>query len=173
MPENSAFPAHFMTAKAQLGVSEIVGAKHSPVILSWIKRVGAKVLGLDVRDDETPWCGTFMAWVMSIHGIAPPAVAVRAKSWASWGRQLNNPRVGAILVFTRTGGGHVGMYAGEDDKYYYVLGGNQGNKVSFTWIAKDRLGTGGIRWPLGVALPPYMGPYRVNRKGQPVSTNEA
>ncbi len=64
-----------------------------------------------------------------------------------------SPTLGAILVFwrgKRTGWlGHVGFYTGEDTSAYHVLGGNQGDKVSITRIAKERLLE--ARWP---ATPP-------------------
>lgn len=163
---------HWLTnARAHIGVREIVGAKHSPTIMGWIKGLGSKVLGINVTDDETPWCGTFMAQVMKESAIASPPIAVRASSWGSWGRQLNGPRLGCILVFTRSGGGHVGLYIGEDKTHYHVLGGNQGNAVSITRIAKDRLAPGGMRWPNGQALPEAK-PIRLSAAGIPVTVNE-
>jgi hypothetical protein len=47
--------------------------------------------------------------------------------------------LGDILTFKRNGGGHVGIYVGEDAAYYHVLGGNQNNSVSVSRIAKNRL----------------------------------
>jgi uncharacterized protein (TIGR02594 family) len=76
-------PPWLTLARKQIGTREIVGPKHSSTIMGWIKEVGAKVLGLAVNDDETPWCGTFMAWLMHRSGLSSPAIAVRA---ASWGR---------------------------------------------------------------------------------------
>jgi hypothetical protein len=52
-----------------------------------------------------------------------------------------------VLVFQRPGGGHLGFYVGEDERAYHVLGGNQGDCVSITRIAKDRCIA--IRWPSG------------------------
>jgi cell wall-associated NlpC family hydrolase len=46
--------------------------------------------------------------------------------------------LGDVLVFSRDGGGHVGIYVGEDAKTYRVLGGNQGDKVSIVPILKTR-----------------------------------
>lgn len=42
-------------------------------------------------------------------------------------------------MLTRTGGGHVGFYVRETDKYVYILGGNQGNKVSIAGYDKGRI----------------------------------
>ena len=47
--------------------------------------------------------------------------------------------LGHILTFTRNGGGHVGIYVGEDTTCYHVLGGNQSNQVNVMRIEKSRL----------------------------------
>ncbi len=144
-------PSWLAYARTLIGVREIPGAKHSPVIMGWIARLGAKVLGIKVTDDETPWCGTFVAHVMQQAGLGAPPIAVRASAWEGYGRGLLNPRLGCVMVFKRPGGGHVGLYVGEDDGAYHILGGNQGNAVSIIPIAKARMTA--MRWPAGVALP--------------------
>jgi len=165
-------PVWLTAARAKLGTREITGSKHSATIMAWIKNLGPKVLGITVKDDETPWCGTFVAQCMDEVRLTPPPIAVRASSWGTWGRRLLGPRMGCILVFTRQGGGHVGFYVGETKTHYAVLGGNQGNAVTVTMIAKDRLSPGGMRWPYGPTLPPAK-PVFVDAKGVPVSVNEA
>ena len=165
-------PSWLAYARQLIGTREIVGPKHSPVIMGWVQKLGAKILGIKVVDDETAWCGTFIAVCMFSVGLAPPPIAVRASSWASWGRELLGPRLGCILVFTRAGGGHVGLYIGEDATHFHVLGGNQGNAVSITRIAKDRLAKSGMRWPHGVALPAAQ-PISLTPSGVPVTVNEA
>lgn len=111
-------PPWLAHARTLIGTREIPGSKHSPVIMDWIRKLGAKVLGINVVDDETPWCGTFMAWLMRQAGLNTPPIAVRASSWGLYGRGLLNPRLGCIMVFTRSGGGHVGLYVGEDAGAY-------------------------------------------------------
>lgn len=165
-------PAWLVFARQNLGVREIVGPKHSPVIMGWVQKLGAKVLGINVVDDETAWCGTFVAMCMFSAGLGSPPIAVRASAWGAWGRQLNGPRLGCVLVFTRSGGGHVGFYIGEDATHYHVRGGNQGNAVSIVRIAKSRLAKGGMRWPNGVALPAAQ-VIQLDAAGVPVTVNEA
>lgn len=140
-------------ARRHLGVAEIVGPKHSPVIMGWIRELGAKVLGIQVNDDETAWCGTFVGLCVSrgLPNEPLPAIVVRASAWENFGTSIAEPTLGAVLVFTRPGGGHVGFYDGEDATHYHVTGGNQGNKVSTVRLAKDRCTA--IRWPSSVALP--------------------
>ncbi len=132
-------------ARSQIGVAEIPGPKNSPTIMGWIKKLGAKVLGIQVNDELTPWCGTFAAQCVSAVGLKPPAIAVRASSWDGFGKACA-PTVGCVLRFERPGGGHVGFYVGEDKTTYHVLGGNQGNCVSIIRIEKSRLVSS--RWPI-------------------------
>ena len=148
-------PKWMATGRSLIGTKEVPGAKSNPKIIEWAKKVTARfkgVLGMNYTDDATPWCGLWMAYVMSENNIKPASIAVRASSWATWGTKLEKGCPGAILVFTRTGGGHVGLYVSEDDNYYHVLGGNQSDAVSITKIAKSRCSA--IRWPAGVAEKP-------------------
>jgi uncharacterized protein (TIGR02594 family) len=139
-------------AVTQMGVSEIVGARNSPVIMGWVQRLGARVLGINVTDDETAWCGTFVAMCLAttLPGESLPTVAVRASSWDAFGKR-SVPTFGALLRFARPGGGHVGFFVGQDETHYHVLGGNQGNRVSVMRLEKSRLVA--CRWPSTVPAP--------------------
>lgn len=160
----------FEVATSLIGTREIVGSKHNPTIIAWAKKLGSKVLGIAITDDETAWCGLFVAHCMSEAGIPPASIAVRASSWAEWGSTLRADRLapGAVLVFKRPGGGHVGFYVGEDATTYHVLGGNQSNAVNVTRIEKARCVA--RRWPKDE---PIIGaPVWANTKGV-ISKNEA
>lgn len=139
-------------AVTHLGLKEIPGKAHNPTILRWIRGLGGWF-----TDDETPWCGTFVAHCLRTAGVSVPKHWYRAKAYNDWGVPCS-PRVGAIPVFGRKGGGHVGFLVGESDANYYVLGGNQRNQVNISPIAKDRLI--GMRWPddqpLGTTILPRM-----------------
>ncbi|MBB5696996.1 TIGR02594 family protein [Sphingomonas yantingensis] len=171
-------PAWLTAARAKLGTREAPGVANNPTILGWAKRLGVKVLGIAYNADSVPWCGLFVAWCLSDAGFDLAAdglhrmrVAVRASAWATWGSNLARDRLapGAILVFERPGGGHVGFYVGEDTAAYHVLGGNQGDSVTVTRIAKARLVAS--RWPKGV---PVIGaPVRLATSGKPLSSTEA
>jgi len=140
-------PPWLALAKSKLGIREIPGPANNPTILGWAKRLGPKIVGILYNDDSNiPWCGLYVAEVMSEAGFTPPTIAVRASQWATWGEKTE-PCEGAILVFKRPGGGHVGFYVGEDAVAYRVLGGNQGDAVSYTRIAKNRCIA--VRWPFG------------------------
>lgn len=145
-------PAWLLAARAKLGTREAPGAANSPTIMGWAKKLGTKVLGIAYNADSVPWCGVFVAACVAEDGLTPPPIAVRAKAWAMWGQSIRPERIapGAVLVFERAGGGHVGFYVGEDPVAYHVLGGNQGDRVSVTRIEKRRCIA--RRWPIGRAV---------------------
>lgn len=159
-------PRWFVEAKQYVGLKEIPGPRHNTTIQSWLSKLGAWW-----RDDETPWCGVFVAHCMREAGLPVPQHWMRAKAWADYGANLRASHVapGAILVFSRKGGGHVGFYVGEDATFYHVLGGNQSNAVNVMRIAKARCIA--IRWPRGE--PVIGGPRHVSPTSAPVSVNEA
>ena len=129
-------PKILVEAIKQIGVKEIVGSKHNPVILEWADEIGLKKV---YTNDEIPWCGLFIAHCAHIAGLQVVDKPLWALSWANYGTKVDEPMLGDILTFKRDGGGHVGIYVGEDATHYHVLGGNQGNSVSVSRIAKSRL----------------------------------
>lgn len=152
-----------------VGLSEIPGASSNPVILRWARDIGAPK---DYRNDDTPWCAVAMnRWAQACgYPLSGSGYdLVRAKSFATWGQPCT-PTLGAVLVFERPEGHHVGLYAGEGPTAFYVLGGNQGNAVSYTWIARSRLIA--CRWPSSVAPPSSPQTVLVAGTG-PLSGNEA
>ena len=68
----------------------------------------------------------------------------RARNWLLFG-QGTKPVPGAVLIFERGSGGHVGFDIGQDGTHFFVLGGNQSEAVTIARIAKPRLL--GARWP--------------------------
>lgn len=165
-------PAWLLAARAKLGTHEAAGSANNASIMGWAKRVGTKVLGIAYNADSVPWCGLFVAACLQEAGIAAPPIAVRAKTWATWGANLGPAALapGAVLVFEREGGGHVGFYVGEDPTHYHVLGGNQGDAVSIMRLAKGRCIA--RRWPSGLSV--RGDPVRMTGlAGIPVSKNEA
>jgi len=137
-------PKWLAIARQHIGTKEVVGPKHNSKIVGWLAKLGAWW-----REDETPWCGVYCAAVMQEAGLPYPKDYFRAKAWGDYGARLQTHVLapGAILVFGRQGGGHVGFYVGEDETAYHVLGGNQANAVNVTRIVKARLIAS--RWPKG------------------------
>ena len=153
-------------AYGYLGVAEIPGSDTAPIIRRWLIRLRAWW-----SDDETPWCGTFVAQCIEAAGLPIPKYWMRAKAWADWGTKLSNPELGCIVVFERKGGGHVGFVVGRTPNgNLLVLGGNQGDKVCIAPFDRTRLI--GYYWPPCVSLPTPQGLVVMAATG-PTSTNEA
>ncbi|OCJ65229.1 hypothetical protein A6U97_12110 [Agrobacterium tumefaciens] len=165
-------PVWMREARRYIGLTEIPGPKSNPVIMSWAKRLGGWVASFFV-DDDIPWCGLAMGqWISFTLPNEPlPTNPLGARNWMKFGDAGHIAR-GAILVFRREGGGHVGLYVGEDRTHYHVLGANQKNAVNITRIEKSRLVDGGVRWPrTGEA--PIGGTVQLAASGAPVSQSEA
>lgn len=141
------------TARRLLGVHEGVGPAINPEIIDWARQEGGWIERF-YRDDEIPWCGLFVGHCLQGAGIAGPKNPLSALAWADWGIGLDPDHLclGAVLVFKRAGGGHVGFYVGEDPdgQALHVLGGNQSDQVSVTRISRIRLHA--ARWPQSVPL---------------------
>lgn len=134
-------PEILMQAIALYGVREKPGADNSPVILAWAKELGGAA-GNWYNSDDKAWCGLFAAICAKRAGFIPPDgfSALRARDWAKWGNPVSGKAgIGDVLVFERTGGGHVGFYVAEDATCYHVLGGNQSDMVRVSRIEKSRL----------------------------------
>lgn len=135
-------PPWLRWALQHIGATEIPGPQHSSLIQGWLLKLGAWW-----SDDETPWCGVFVAASFQAVGGQLPKHWMRARAWLDWGEPLYEPRYGCVVVFSRDGGGHVGFVVGKDSAgRLQVLGGNQGNKVSIAPFDRGRVL--GYRWPL-------------------------
>jgi len=144
-------PRMLLEALKLHGTLETPGPGNNPVILAWADEVGdreatayAKWAAGWYDKDSTPWCGLFCAVVAARANVdnrperRPPVKYLSALEWAKFGGLATQAELGDVLVFQRPGGGHVALYVGEDASAYHVLGGNQGDAVSITRIAKAR-----------------------------------
>ena len=143
MIETSAFEiAHRFS-----GIKEVSGIRDNPMILAMLKLDGDWP-----EHDEVPWCSAFtnfVCWLLRL----PRSKSLRARSWLGVGRRidLDDARVGMDVVIlwrgeapqpgpdTLDAPGHVGFYAGHDDTYVQILGGNQGDTVSVRSYRLERI----------------------------------
>lgn len=135
-------------AKTALGRNE---ARDRTWLMDWLKRDG-RSLGDPCK---TPGCGDFVETCIRMALPDEPllgAVGTNpywARNWLLFGQAVQ-PITGAVLIFERGSGGHVGFAIGQDDTHFYVLGGNQSDAVTIARIAKSRLL--GARWPATVPI---------------------
>jgi uncharacterized protein (TIGR02594 family) len=99
-----------------------------------------------------PWCGELVATAiaLTLPDEALPSNPYWALNWSAFGRPVS-PSVGAILVFHRPGGGHVGFCEGQAGDHWIVRGGNQSDSISVARVAKARCVA--IRWPATYPMP--------------------
>jgi uncharacterized protein (TIGR02594 family) len=133
----AAFP-WFDIAMKELGITEIAGSGDNPRIVEYLR--STSLGGSMASNDETPWCSAFVNFCVEQAGFAGTDSA-SARSWLNWGRKTDTPVTGCIVVFERGAppSGHVAFYVSESADQVNVLGGNQGNKVSFAHYPKTRL----------------------------------
>lgn len=166
--KNEKSPKILLEAYKLIGIKEIVGKDHNPKILEWAKGLG---LEKTYTNDEIPWCGLFIAHCCRLASLAVVVNPLWAKNWNNFGTRQTIAMLGDVLVFSRETGGHVGIYVGEDEKCYHVLGGNQSNQVSVTRIIKGRcIGIRRSIWK--IAQPENVRVIKLSATGV-VSTNES
>ena len=162
-----------MVAEAMkfLGLKEIKGTVNNKTIIGWAKEIGGNIDDI-YKSDEIAWCGLFMAILAFRTKRTLPKDPLWALNWNTFGNRVEkeDAMFGDVLVFVRNGGGHVGLYVGEDKTAYHVLGGNQSDSVSVTRILKTRLY--GVRRPLYKNQPISVRKYILSPNGT-LSKNEA
>lgn len=122
-------------AVAQIGIQEFPGPASNPRIVEYQKTTGAG------KDDEIPWCSSFVNWCVSQAGLHGTRSAA-ARSWLSWGTSLDKPRPGCVVVLSRGKNpqkGHVGFYVRSSGAFVELLGGNQSNSVKIQSYPKSRV----------------------------------
>ena len=129
-------------ARSKIGLKENTSKTvHNKEIIEWLDELGAWW-----KDDETPWCGTFVAICLKRAERALPVHWYRAKDYLNYGTKLRKPAYGSIGVMSRKGGGHVTFIIGKTKEGDLVcLGGNQNNEVNITAYPLSRFD--GFIWP--------------------------
>lgn len=143
------------------GTKEIPGTRSNPLILSWIRTLGARypLLRPNITwytNDDIPWCGLGEAEAVGNcdPGYMPPIAPLRALNWGDWGQDVGRPIQGAVAVKTRKGGGHVTTVesVSRDGKTVFCRGANQSNMINVAEYKVSEFHE--YRWPTGAALPP-------------------
>ena len=154
----------------KLNTNEIPGPKSNPEILKMAEIAGVRSI---YKNDDVAWCAVAMCAIAILANKDVPFTGydrLRAASFLKFGIAVTQPMFGDVLVFTRTGGGHVGLYIGEDNECYHVAGGNQSNQFNVIRIAKNRLS--GARRPKYNVMPKSVQKRFLSASGI-ISKNEA
>jgi uncharacterized protein (TIGR02594 family) len=125
---------------SRYGMSEVAGAQSNPEIIAM-----GKDLGFDIVDDsETAWCSLALNYFAKKCGYEY-SNSLAARSWLKMPNQIVvlNPEIGDVVVLWRESPdswkGHIGLFISQDVHSVYVLGGNQGDKISIMPYNRDRV----------------------------------
>jgi len=99
-----------------------------------------RFLGTNPTGQAALWCAAFMNMILQRTGHETTGSNM-ARSFASYGRRVSGPRVGAIAVMSRgKRGGHVGVVTGIDAKGNpIVISGNYNRRVAEAAIPRGRI----------------------------------
>lgn len=98
-------------------------------------------IGTNPTDMDRRWCARFMNFVLERSGYSGTG-SDAAKSFASYGRRVPGPQIGAIAVMHRgRNGGHVGIVSGIDEKGNPIIisGNSVGRKVAEIPYPRSRI----------------------------------
>jgi uncharacterized protein (TIGR02594 family) len=135
-------PGWLELAYDELGETEELGPLTNPQIEKYFS-----FTKYPFRNDEDPWCAAFVTYCLENSGIKSTKSA-SAKSYLNWGHELEEPRLGCVVVLARGNDprfGHVGFFIKEDSITVDVLGGNQKNSVCVMKFLKNKILS--YRWP--------------------------
>lgn len=151
--------------ESRLGIQEVPGSKHNPIIVGWAADAGHP----EIVDDETSWCSLSACSAAKEAGLPFPPVNVNpmARSWLTWGVRVapGEAEPGDVAIWSRGNPkgpfGHVNCVKEVREKNGRVevrcIGGNQsglkgGDAVTLTgWL--DASKALGFRRPVPATVP--------------------
>lgn len=102
-------------AKAEIGKGETTANNSGKDVEKYLR-----------TKENLSWCAGFVSYVLTNSGIKIE-YTLRAKDFLSYGVKVPHALPGDIVVFTRKGGGHVGVVEIVTDAYYIAIEGNVGD----------------------------------------------
>jgi uncharacterized protein (TIGR02594 family) len=120
----------FEVAKKELGISEVSGSGNNPRVIEYHRATSLKS-----TQDSVPWCSAFANFCIVKAGGLGTNSAV-ARSWLHWGKEINAPMTGDVVVFSSPArgpeAGHVAFFVEKSSfGFIKVLGGNQNDEVCY------------------------------------------
>ena len=111
-----------------IGTKEIPGTVANPDIVKF-----ANHTSLHATSDEIAWCSSFANFIVDTCGDKGTGSAA-ARSWLDWGKVLDNPEPGCIVVIDRhdtnnPNAAHVTFFVCDDGDHIQCIGGNQSDMV--------------------------------------------
>jgi uncharacterized protein (TIGR02594 family) len=129
-------------AHREIGQREMPGQDNNSRVMEYISAVRS-THGL--QDDDVDWASPFVEWTLNQTNIRGPKT-MRPRDWLNWGRIVDPPQRGCIIVLDLGRISHVGFYLEDLGASHKVLGGNQSDVVSISLYHRDSF--------LGCRMPP-------------------
>src|SRR5215203_2824172 len=170
--DNAAYDIKYPWVDLLLSKKGLHENRDNKELRAWLKSDG-HALG---DPSKFPWCGDAVETAIGLTLPSEPRLAnpYLARNWDRFGQPVP-PTFAAVGRFWRGSPtaitGHVGFLVGRNasGSSYYVLGGNQANRISVVPISASRLAT--TRWPLTAEYPTTI--YLPIMKGGKLSLSEA
>jgi uncharacterized protein (TIGR02594 family) len=157
-------PPWLLKMRSMNGLSETPGAADTTKILAMADEISRIFPEMETYcngydHDSIPWCGLAAADCMAASGIRPPFGSTDtdrflwAKSWSDDPNYtvLKTPRLGCVVVLTRSGGGHVTFYESTSGSNYMCRGGNQSDAINLAAFPKSNVVA--LVWPKSEPIP--------------------
>ncbi|MEQ8547632.1 MAG: TIGR02594 family protein [Cyclobacteriaceae bacterium] len=126
-------------AMSQYGIMEVRGIEDNKEITKYFDALGFD--GSQLKD-ETAWCAAFANYCLKT-ACLPYSGKLNARSFLTVGLPTKHPIPGDLVVLWRedrqSWKGHVGFYVNHDERFVYLLGGNQSNMVNIAAYPINRL----------------------------------
>ncbi len=84
-------------AQSQIGLGEIGGNNQGKHIRQYLN-----------GQENLPWCAGFVSYCIRKAGIKT-VYTLRARDYLKLGQRVSNPKPGDLIIFSRKGGGHIGI----------------------------------------------------------------
>lgn len=132
-------PSYYKSAYADLGVAEGPGKVNNKTVVAYYTDAGHP----EIKHDEIPWCMAFVCAHLERNGVPSPK-SLAVMDLDTWGDDVtDDPHVGDIVRMWRESPkswkGHTGFFVRITDRHVYVLGGNQGDRVSIAAFPRNRI----------------------------------
>ncbi len=101
-------------AQSQIGLGEIGGNNRGAYVRQYLN-----------GRENLPWCAGFVSYCLKKSGYHL-LYTLRAKDFLKYGKLVNNPQVGDLIIFSRQGGGHIGIIEKVQGKTITTIEGNVG-----------------------------------------------
>lgn len=105
-------------AQSQIGLGEVGGNNKGMYVRRYLN-----------GREGLPWCAGFVSYCVVKDGIRIP-YTLRARDFLKLGIKVSNPKPGDLIVFSRQGGGHVGIVEKITKDTITTIEGNTGDYPS-------------------------------------------